>query len=127
MILDEIRKYYDLVKTTELKPLYEDDFQFELLRNREELENHISDLDNDEKRSVRNAVADELNNSKGIVFYSSESAGDVYSSIEDFLVYLLNEILYQKLLVKSEGKKLSSYFMELEISIKKLLVMIWTN
>lgn len=127
MILDEISKYYDLIKTTELKPLYEDDFQFELLRNKEEFENHISDLDDDEKKRVRNAVLDELNNSKGVVFYSSESAGDVYSSIEDFLVYLLNEILYQKLLVKSEGKKLSSYFMELEISIKKLLVMIWTK
>lgn len=127
MILDEISKYYDLIKTTELKPLYEDDFQFELLRNKEEFENHISDLDDDEKKRVRNAVLDELNNSKGVVFYSSESAGDVYSSIEDFLVYLLNEILYQKLLVKSEGKKLSSNFMELEISIKKLLVMIWTK
>ena len=127
MILDEISKYYDLIKTTELKPLYEDDFQFELLRNKEEFENHISDLDDDEKKRVRNAVLDELNNSKGVVFYSSESAGDVYSSIEDFLVYMLNEILYQKLLVKSEGKKLSSYFMELEISIKKLLVMIWTK
>lgn len=127
MILDEISKYYDLIKTTELKPLYEDDFQFELLRNKEEFENHISDLDDDEKKRVRNAVADEINNSKGVVFYSSESAGDVYSSIEDFLVYLLNEILYQKLLVKSEGKKLSSNFMELEISIKKLLVMIWTK
>lgn len=127
MILDEISKYYDLIKTTELKTLYEDDFQFELLRNKEEFENHISDLDDDEKKRVRNAVLDELNNSKGVVFYSSESAGDVYSSIEDFLVYMLNEILYQKLLVKSEGKKLSSYFMELEISIKKLLVMIWTK
>ncbi|WP_020004097.1 hypothetical protein [Brachyspira innocens] len=50
MILDEISKYYDLIKTTELKPLYEDDFQFELLRNKEEFENHISDLDDDEKK-----------------------------------------------------------------------------
>lgn len=127
MILDEVKKYYDLVKTTELKPLYEDDFQFELIENLEEFERHISDLCEDEKRRVRNAVENDLINSEGIVFYTSESAGDVYSSLEDFLVYFLNEILYQKLLVKSERQRLSNNFMELEISIKKLLILIWTK
>ena len=116
-----------MVKTTELKPLYEDDFQFELIENLEEFERHISDLCEDEKRRVRNAVENDLINSEGIVFYTSESAGDVYSSLEDFLVYFLNEILYQKLLVKSERQRLSNNFMELEISIKKLLILIWTK
>ena len=68
-----------------------------------------------------------LRDSESIVFYTSESAGEVYSSIEDFLVYLLNEILYQKLLANSERKRLSNYFMELEISIKKMLILIWTK
>ena len=127
MILDEVKKYFDMVEYDELRALYEDDFQFEVLKNREELENHIYDLDNDEKEIIRNAVSNELRNNNEIVFYSSESAGEVYSSVEDFLVYLLNEILYQKLLIKSERKTLSNNFMELEISIKKLLILIWTR
>ncbi|EKV57961.1 hypothetical protein A966_02491 [Brachyspira hampsonii 30446] len=127
MILDEVKKYFDMVKYAELKALYEDDFQFEVLKNREELENHIYDLDNYEKDRIRNAVSNELKNNNEIVFYTSESVGEVYSSVEDFLVYLLNEILYQKLLVKSERKTLSNNFMELEISIKKLLILIWTR
>ncbi|ASJ21282.1 hypothetical protein [Brachyspira hampsonii] len=127
MILDEVKKYFDRVEYSELKALYEDDFQFEVLKNREELENHIYDLDNYEKDRIRNAVSNELKNNNEIVFYTSESAGEVYSSVEDFLVYLLNEILYQKLLVKSERKTLSNNFMELEISIKKLLILIWTR
>ena len=127
MILDEVKKYFDMVEYDELRALYEDDFQFEVLKNREELENHIYDLDDDEKERIRNAVSNELRNNNEIVFYSSESAGEVYSSVEDFLVYLLNEILYQKLLIKSERKTLSNNFMELEISIKKLLILIWTR
>ena len=127
MILDEVKKYFDMVEYDELKALYEDDFQFEVLKNREELENHIYDLDDDEKDRIRNAVSNELRNNNEIVFYTSESAGEVYSSVEDFLVYLLNEILYQKLLIKSERKTLSNNFMELEISIKKLLILIWTR
>ena len=127
MILDEVKKYFDMVEYSELRALYEDDFQFEVLKNREELENHIYDLDNYEKERIRNAVSNELRNNNEIVFYSSESAGEVYSSVEDFLVYLLNEILYQKLLIKSERKTLSNNFMELEISIKKLLILIWTR
>ncbi|PTY41432.1 hypothetical protein [Brachyspira hampsonii] len=127
MILDEVKKYFDRVEYSELKALYEDDFQFEVLKNREELENHIYDLDNYEKDRIRNAVSNELKNNNEIVFYTSESVGEVYSSVEDFLVYLLNEILYQKLLVKSERKTLSNNFMELEISIKKLLILIWTR
>ncbi|MBW5389110.1 hypothetical protein [Brachyspira hampsonii] len=127
MILDEVKKYFDMVKYAELKALYEDDFQFEVLKNREELENHVYDLDNYEKDRIRNAVSNELKNNNEIVFYTSESVGEVYSSVEDFLVYLLNEILYQKLLVKSERKTLSNNFMELEISIKKLLILIWTR
>lgn len=127
MILDEVKKYFDMVEYDELRALYEDDFQFEVLKNREELENHIYDLDNDEKDRIRNAVSNELKNNNEIVFYTSESAGEVYSSVEDFLVYLLNEILYQKLLIKSERKTLSNNFMELEISIKKLLILIWTR
>ncbi|WP_297299802.1 hypothetical protein [uncultured Brachyspira sp.] len=127
MLLDEVKKYYDLIKSTELRALYDDDFQFELIENELDFERHISDLDESEKLKVRNAVENELRESKGIVFYSSESAGDVYSSVEDFLVYLLNEILYQKLLVNTERGKLSSNFMELEISIKKLLILIWTK
>lgn len=126
-MLDDIRKYYDLIKETELRPLYEDDFQFEIIKNRQELENHIYDLDYDEKIRIRNAVENYLRDSESIVFYTSESAGEVYSSIEDFLVYLLNEILYQKLLANSERKRLSNYFMELEISIKKMLILIWTK
>ncbi|WP_297208401.1 hypothetical protein [uncultured Brachyspira sp.] len=126
-MLDDIRKYYDLIKETELRPLYEDDFQFEIIKNRQELENHIYDLDDDEKIRIRNAVENYLRDSESIVFYTSESAGEVYSSIEDFLVYLLNEILYQKLLANSERKRLSNYFMELEISIKKMLILIWTK
>ena len=126
-MLDDIRKYYDLIKETELRPLYEDDFQFEIIKNRQELENHIYDLDDDEKIRIRNAVENYLRDSESIVFYTSESAGDVYSSMEDFLVYLLNEILYQKLLANSERKRLSNYFMELEISIKKMLILIWTK
>ena len=122
MILDEVKKYFDMVEYSELRALYEDDFKFEVLKNREELENHIYDLDNYEKERIRNAVSNELRNNNEIVFYSSESAGEVYSSVEDFLVYLLNEILYQKLLIKSERKTLSNNFMELEISIKKLLI-----
>ena len=109
MILDEVKKYFDMVEYDELRALYEDDFQFEVLKNREELESN------------------ELRNNNEIVFYTSESAGEVYSSVEDFLVYLLNEILYQKLLIKSERKTLSNNFMELEISIKKLLILIWTR
>ncbi|CRF35075.1 hypothetical protein BRSU_2416 [Brachyspira suanatina] len=127
MILDEVKKYFDLVEYSELRALYEDDFQFEVLKNEKELENHIYDLDNDEKERIRNAVSNELKNNNEIVFYTSESAGEVYSSVEDFLVYLLNEILYQKLLIKSERKTLSNNFMELEISIKKLLILIWTR
>ena len=127
MILDEVKKYFDMVEYAELRALYEDDFQFEVLKNREELENHIYDLDDDEKERIRNAVSNELKNNNEIVFYTSESAGEVYSSVEDFLVYLLNEILYQKLLIKSERKTLSNNFMELEISIKKLLILIWTR
>ncbi|MEI0558323.1 hypothetical protein [Brachyspira intermedia] len=127
MILDEVKKYFDMVEYDELRALYEDDFQFEVLKNREELENHIYDLDDDEKDRIRNAVSNELRNNNEIVFYTSESAGEVYSSVEDFLVYLLNEILYQKLLIKSERKTLSNNFMELEISIKKLLILIWTR
>uniref|UniRef100_UPI003F4B9BEE hypothetical protein n=1 Tax=Brachyspira catarrhinii TaxID=2528966 RepID=UPI003F4B9BEE len=127
MILDEVKKYFDMVEYDELRALYEDDFQFEVLKNREELENHIYDLDDDEKERIRNAVSNELRNNNEIVFYTSESAGEVYSSVEDFLVYLLNEILYQKLLIKSERKTLSNNFMELEISIKKLLILIWTR
>ncbi|MEI0797526.1 hypothetical protein R4Q14_04250 [Brachyspira intermedia] len=127
MILDEVKKYFDMVEYSELRALYEDDFKFEVLKNREELENHIYDLDNYEKERIRNAVSNELRNNNEIVFYSSESAGEVYSSVEDFLVYLLNEILYQKLLIKSERKTLSNNFMELEISIKKLLILIWTR
>ncbi|MCZ9839062.1 hypothetical protein OFR22_07100 [Brachyspira hyodysenteriae] len=127
MILDEVKKYFDLVEYSELRALYEDDFQFEVLKNREELEDHIYDLDDDEKERIRNAVSNELKNNNEIVFYTSESAGEVYSSVEDFLVYLLNEILYQKLLIKSERKTLSNNFMELEISIKKLLILIWTR
>ena len=127
MILDEVKKYFDMVEYSELRALYEDDFQFEVLKNIEELENHIYDLDNYEKERIRNAVSNELRNNNEIVFYSSESAGEVYSSVEDFLVYLLNEILYQKLLIKSERKTLSNNFMELEISIKKLLILIWTR
>lgn len=127
MILDEVKKYFDMVEYDELRALYEDDFQFEVLKNKEELENHIYDLDNDEKDRIRNAVSNELRNNNEIVFYTSESAGEVYSSVEDFLVYLLNEILYQKLLIKSERKTLSNNFMELEISIKKLLILIWTR
>ena len=126
-MLEDIKKYYDFIKETELRPLYEDDFQFEVIKNREELEDHIYDLDDDEKIRIRNAVENELRDSKSIIFYTSESAGDVYSSTEDFLVYLLNEILYQKLLANTERKKLSSYFMELEISIKKMLILIWTK
>ena len=126
-MFDDIRKYYDLIKETELRPLYEDDFQFEIIKNRQELENHIYDLDDDEKIRIRNAVENYLRDSESIVFYTSESAGEVYSSIEDFLVYLLNEILYQKLLANSERKRLSNYFMELEISIKKMLILIWTK
>ena len=126
-MLDDIRKYYDLIKETGLRPLYEDDFQFEIIKNRQELENHIYDLDDDEKIRIRNAVENYLRDSESIVFYTSESAGEVYSSIEDFLVYLLNEILYQKLLANSERKRLSNYFMELEISIKKMLILIWTK
>ena len=127
MILDEVKKYFDMVEYAELRALYEDDFQFEVLKNREELENHIYDLDDDEQERIRNAVSNELRNNNEIVFYTSESAGEVYSSVEDFLVYLLNEILYQKLLIKSERKTLSNNFMELEISIKKLLILIWTR
>lgn len=127
MILDEVKKYFDLVEYSELRALYEDDFQFEVLKNREELENHIYDLDDNEKERIRNAISNELRNNNEIVFYTSESAGEVYSSVEDFLVYLLNEILYQKLLIKSERKTLSNNFMELEISIKKLLILIWTR
>ncbi|MEI0448288.1 hypothetical protein R4K89_03075 [Brachyspira intermedia] len=127
MILDEVKKYFDMVEYDELRALYEDDFQFEVLKNREELEDHIYDLDDDEKERIRNAVSNELRNNNEIVFYTSESAGEVYSSVEDFLVYLLNEILYQKLLIKSERKTLSNNFMELEISIKKLLILIWTR
>ncbi|AEM20857.1 hypothetical protein Bint_0223 [Brachyspira intermedia PWS/A] len=127
MILDEVKKYFDMVEYAELRALYEDDFQFEVLKNKEELENHIYDLDDDEKERIRNAVSNELRNNNEIVFYTSESAGEVYSSVEDFLVYLLNEILYQKLLIKSERKTLSNNFMELEISIKKLLILIWTR
>ncbi len=127
MILDEVKKYFDLVEYSELRALYEDDFHFEVLNNKEELENHIYDLDNYEKDRIRNAVSNELKNNNEIVFYTSESAGEVYSSVEDFLVYLLNEILYQKLLIKSERKTLSNNFMELEISIKKLLILIWTR
>ena len=127
MILDEVKKYFDMVEYDELRALYEDDFQFEVLKNREELENHIYDLDDDEKDRIRNTVSNELRNNNEIVFYTSESAGEVYSSVEDFLVYLLNEILYQKLLIKSERKTLSNNFMELEISIKKLLILIWTR
>ena len=127
MILDEVKKYFDMVEYDELRALYEDDFQFEVLKNKEELENHIYDLDDDEKDRIRNAVSNELRNNNEIVFYTSESAGEVYSSVEDFLVYLLNEILYQKLLIKSERKTLSNNFMELEISIKKLLILIWTR
>ena len=127
MILDEVKKYFDMVEYAELRALYEDDFQFEVLKNREELENHIYDLDDDEKDRIRNTVSNELRNNNEIVFYTSESAGEVYSSVEDFLVYLLNEILYQKLLIKSERKTLSNNFMELEISIKKLLILIWTR
>ncbi|WP_295160029.1 hypothetical protein [uncultured Brachyspira sp.] len=127
MILDEVKKYFDIVKSSELKSLYEDDFQFEVIKNTEELEEHICVLYEDEKEKIRNAVANEINENKEIVFYTSESAGDVYSSVEDFLVYLLNEVLYQKLLVRSERKTLSNYFMELEISIKKLLILIWTK
>ncbi|MEI0494458.1 hypothetical protein R4J09_03420 [Brachyspira intermedia] len=127
MILDEVKKYFDMVEYAELRALYEDDFQFEVLKNREELEDHIYDLDDDEKERIRNAVSNELRNNNEIVFYTSESAGEVYSSVEDFLVYLLNEILYQKLLIKSERKTLSNNFMELEISIKKLLILIWTR
>ena len=127
MILDEVKKYFDMVEYSELRALYEDDFKFEVLKNIEELENHIYDLDNYEKERIRNAVSNELRNNNEIVFYSSESAGEVYSSVEDFLVYLLNEILYQKLLIKSERKTLSNNFMELEISIKKLLILIWTR
>ncbi|MEI0702610.1 hypothetical protein [Brachyspira intermedia] len=127
MILDEVKKYFDMVEYDELRALYEDDFQFEVLKNREELENHIYDLDDDEQERIRNAVSNELRNNNEIVFYTSESAGEVYSSVEDFLVYLLNEILYQKLLIKSERKTLSNNFMELEISIKKLLILIWTR
>ena len=33
MLLDEVRKYYDLIKSTELRALYDDDFQFELIEN----------------------------------------------------------------------------------------------
>ena len=91
------------------------------------MEDHIYDLDDDEKIRIRNAVVNELKDNKEIVFYTSESVGEVYSSVEDFLVYLLNEILYQKLLIKSEKKTLSNNFMELEISIKKLLILIWTR
>ncbi|ACN84089.1 hypothetical protein JQ824_09740 [Brachyspira hyodysenteriae] len=127
MILDEVKKYFNLVEYSELRALYEDDFQFEVLKNEDELENHIYDLDDDEKERIRNAVSNELKNNNEIVFYTSESAGEVYSSVEDFLVYLLNEILYQKLLIKSERKTLSNNFMELEISIKKLLILIWTR
>ncbi|KLI20586.1 hypothetical protein [Brachyspira hyodysenteriae] len=127
MILDEVKKYFNLVEYSKLRALYEDDFQFEVLKNEDELENHIYDLDDDEKERIRNAVSNELKNNNEIVFYTSESAGEVYSSVEDFLVYLLNEILYQKLLIKSERKTLSNNFMELEISIKKLLILIWTR
>ncbi|KLI50804.1 hypothetical protein [Brachyspira hyodysenteriae] len=127
MILDEVKKYFNLVEYSELRALYEDDFQFEVLKNEDELENHIYDLDDDEKERIINAVSNELKNNNEIVFYTSESAGEVYSSVEDFLVYLLNEILYQKLLIKSERKTLSNNFMELEISIKKLLILIWTR
>lgn len=126
-MLEDIKKYCDFIKETELRPLYEDDFQFEIIKNRQELENHIYDLDDDEKIRIRNAVENYLRDSESIVFYTSESAGEVYSSIEDFLVYLLNEILYQKLLANSERKRLSNYFMELEISIKKMLILIWTK
>lgn len=127
ILLDEIKKYYDFIKTTELSTLYKDDFQFELIRNIEELENHICDLDKDEQMRIKNALKNDLENSENIVFYTSESAGDVYSNLEDFLVYFLNEILYQKLLVKSKSGRLSNYFMELEINIKKLLIKIWTK
>ena len=126
-MLEDIKKYCDFIKETELRPLYEDDFQFEIIKNRQELENHIYDLDDDEKIRIRNAVENYLRDSESIVFYTSESAGDVYSSLEDFLVYFLNEILYQKLLVKSERQRLSNNFMELEINIKKLLILIWTK
>ena len=126
-MLEDIKKYCDFIKETELRPLYEDDFQFEIIKNRQELENHIYDLDDDEKIRIRNAVENYLRDSESIVFYTSESVGDVYSSMEDFLVYLLNEILYQKLLANSERKRLSNYFMELEISIKKMLILIWTK
>ncbi|WP_300368208.1 hypothetical protein [Brachyspira sp.] len=127
MILDEVEKYFNMIKSSELKAMYEDDFQFEILKNKEELEDHIYDLDDNEKIRIRNAVVNELKDNKKIVFYTSESVGEVYSSVEDFLVYLLNEILYQKLLIKSERKTLSDNFMELEISIKKLLILIWTK
>lgn len=127
MILDEVEKYFNMIKSSELRAMYEDDFQFEVLKNKEELEDHIYDLDDDEKIRIRNAVVNELKDNKEIVFYTSESVGEVYSSVEDFLVYLLNEILYQKLLIKSEKKTLSNNFMELEISIKKLLILIWTR
>ena len=33
MILDEVKKYFDMVEYDELRALYEDDFQFELLKN----------------------------------------------------------------------------------------------
>ncbi|WP_295158905.1 hypothetical protein [uncultured Brachyspira sp.] len=127
MILDEVKKYFDIIKYTELKSLYEDDFQFEVLKNKEELEEHIYNLNDDEKIKIRNAVENEIRDNKEIVFYTSESLGEVYSNAEDFLVYLLNEILYEKLLAKSEKRTLSNNFMELEISIKKLLILIWTR
>lgn len=127
MILDEVKKYFDIIKYTELKSLYEDDFQFEVLKNKEELEEHIYNLNDDEKIKIRNAVENEIRDNKEIVFYTSESLVEVYSNAEDFLVYLLNEILYEKLLAKSEKRTLSNNFMELEISIKKLLILIWTR
>ena len=68
-MLDDIRKYYDLIKETELRPLYEDDFQFEIIKNRQELENHIYDLDDDEKIRIRNAVENYLRDSESIVFW----------------------------------------------------------
>lgn len=127
MILDEVKKYFDIIKYTELKSLYEDDFQFEVLKNKEELEEHIYNFNDDEKIKIRNAVENEIRDNKEIVFYTSESLVEVYSNAEDFLVYLLNEILYEKLLAKSEKRTLSNNFMELEISIKKLLILIWTR
>ena len=67
MILDEVKKYFDMVEYDELRALYEDDFQFEVLKNREELEDHIYDLDDDEKERIRNAVSNELRNNNEIV------------------------------------------------------------